>query len=476
MPNNTSGTPTIEHIVVLMLENRSYDNFLGGLYLDTPAPAGQADLNGLGPNPAAFTNVNPAGGAPIAMATAANTTVPSTDPGETVEDMAQQIYGLTEEKWWWDTYPTAAGPLGMMGGFTTNYACQKTCPPPQDVMTYFTPAQIPVTAFLAANFAVSDCWYGSAPLQTYPNRAFAHCGAPGYGFEYSYLNDSDYILEDLPLGLNIVTLPSIFSKLDDVLGTKNGPNWKVYFHDFANAMVLERVYQLAQRSDNVNVATFDNSDWGTGCPKNLGANPPTFLDDVANGTLPKYAFIEPRYTGDYATNTCAPNSNHPGVGAFPHIFRSNYKIPTDVINGEILLATVYNAIRNSPYWENTLLIVTYDEHGGLYDHVTPPGAAQPGPSCPPGSDSYDFKTLGPRVPALLISQWVAAGSTFRPSANATQPFDHTTLIKTVWDCFGLGDGSLTHRDAAAESLMAFVNTASAANPAGTAPLPVAKLA
>jgi phospholipase C len=491
------ATPTITNIVVLMMENRSYDNVLGGLYLTNTPPPGQKGLNGINSD---CTNVNPSDtGETITMQPAASTilngnTIPATaipyyDPGEPFDDMAQQIWGLpaTPPSTGTGSNPTSAGSLGMMGGFTTNFYQQTyeifSKPPnpeqSQDVMTYLTPppnpqttppnpGQIPVTAWLAQNFAVSDQWFGSVPTQTFANRMFAFCAAPGVltlDPKVSCINDvPDYGISwtKTPPPAGPVTLPSVLELLDNTLGTKGSvPNWKVYYHDYPISVLLDYVMQKALSSSNINVAPFDISDYqdpayqpSNGIPQFLTDNslqsvPTNFQEDLDGGTLPMFSFIEPRYSNSFG-NKLAPNSNHPGSSVY---LSRSLPPPIDVSNGEILLATVYNALQASSYWDNTLLIVTYDEHGGMYDHVVPPAATPPGSSTPPASNGYTFDTFGPRVPALLISPWITAGSTIRP-ASATIPFDHTTIIKTVFDCFlPSGTASLTDRDGAAESLI-----------------------
>jgi len=193
----------------------------------------------------------------------------------------------------------------------------------------------------------------------------------------------------------------------------------------------------------------------------LGALPPTFVDDLNNNTLPKYSFIEPRYSRNYATIPNPPNSNHPGGSGYLDIGPSQENPPIDVYYGEAFLLEVYNALYNSSYWPNSLLIITYDEHGGIYDHVVPPAvppnAVPPGPNIPPvsyvadkTSDGFLFNVYGCRVPAIIVSPFVAAGTTIRPPSGFP-PFDHCSIPKTVWDCFGIAD-SLTYRDAAAPSL------------------------
>jgi phospholipase C len=148
-----------------------------------------------------------------------------------------------------------------------------------------------------------------------------------------------------------------------------------------------------------------------------------FQTAAANGTLPAYTFLEPSWDA-------AGNSQHP-----------NYNVAL----GEQLIHDVYYALRNGPNWNQTLLIITYDEHGGCYDHVPPPLGAVP-PDNSAGEDSFDFTRFGPRVPTVLVSPLIAAGTVFRVAANAT-PLDHTSILKTVETRWNLPN--LTARDAAA---------------------------
>ncbi len=518
--SSTSG-PNITNIIVVMLENRSYDNVLGWLYNPSnqppynQAPAGQLYLNGLKGDE---TNPNPQGGEPITVMNQTTTTdgktkksypgttVPLYDPGEPFKEMAQQILGTSsvpsENPYNVDPWPPVSETL--MQGFTLNYA-QNTEPlshqkVPEsnypDVMNYLTPAQLPVTAWLANNFAVCDQWFGSVPTQTFTNRAFAHCAAPAVhqeldGNSFSLVDDAQYVT-DL-----IVTLPSVFSKLDEVFpeGESSSPlNWKVYFHDYSiSAMIAPYVYSKGKSKDNVNVATYDDCDWGTD-PKSLpefhpktlvhplgtrlGALPTNFFADLQNNTLPKYAFIEPRYASNYAPNQNSPNSNHPGGAGYLKIVVSDENPPIDAADGEAFLLQLYNALRNSSYWSTSLLIITYDEHGGVYDHVVPPNvpsdAVPPGPNIPAAknlddktADGFNFNVYGGRVPAIIVSPFVAAGTTI-PQSPISPPFDHSSIPKTVWDCFNIAD-SLTFRDSAAPSVYDHLSS-TAVNTTGPCPV------
>ena len=154
-----------------------------------------------------------------------------------------------------------------------------------------------------------------------------------------------------------------------------------------------------------------------------------FQADCQTGQLPAYSFIEPQYFADFGH---PENDQHP---------------PSVVTLGEQLIADVYNCLRASKVWRKTLLLITYDEHGGCYDHVAPSAAVPPQPPVP--GQTFGFDRYGVRVPAVIVSPYVAPGTIFGKS-NAV-PFDHTTIIATVRKRFGIS-GALTARDAQAPDL------------------------
>jgi len=186
----------------------------------------------------------------------------------------------------------------------------------------------------------------------------------------------------------------------------------VYFHDMPQSILLKDIWACAI------------SHFRPFCQ---------FLADAHTGSLPNYSFIEPRYFANLFSNHI-PNDQHP---------------PHNILYGEQLIAQVYNALRSSPCWSRTLFIITYDEHGGCYDHVAPPDAVSPDEAM---QNDYDFRfnTYGVRVPAVIVSPYVPPGSIIRPPS--TTPFDHTSIIKTVRELFDL-EGRLTARDEAAPSLI-----------------------
>ena len=381
----------IDHVVVLMFENRSFDCVLGRL-----RPAGP-DFEGL--TGAESNSYAPPVG-PIRRITSWHDptlepgvmTIPDPDPGELFDDINTQLYGLGNA-------PNPAPP--PMAGFVENYMRQPAADRPFDPrapMHYFTPDQLPVMSELARSFAVSDQWFAAAPCQTWPNRFFVHTGTAG-----GYVNNSPAHFPYL--------MPSIFQRLASV-----GRMSRVYFHDMPQSITLaDQWLAAAERFRRID----------------------SFWDDAEHGDLPDYAFVEPRYFTDDVLGLM-PNDQHP---------------PHDVVYGEQLLAKVYNALRSSPAWKKTLFVVTNDEHGGCYDHVSPPPAAPPAPQA--GHDGFLFDRYGVRVPALIISPYVAAGSVLRattPGAGRVVPFDHTSIIRTLRERFDPNGEPLTGRDAAAPSL------------------------
>ncbi len=540
-PGIVSGP--IQHVIVVMLENRSYDNILGMLYAagETPPPfvgptqpvaglVGQSALNGL--TAGGFSNPAPNHQPAIAVTETTDTTCPAVDPGEPFEAMAQQFLGLEKPLAFNPTVPTpssgdpyAAAPLQPMGGFVTNYALQPgvTVANLGDVMTYFTPASLPVTAFLAQNFMVCDQWFASVPTHTFVNRIFSLAAQAGTfvnrdGATYSYVNDIEFTpkAHDNPhiiwgaypqpiMEGCLVNIPTVFRQLDAVCGTGGAvPNWKVYFHDYSIAqnlltdvgsVVTETVANST--ADVLNVGPYDESYYGLTGPVGEGPWPPwashhwfrdphykvsvtvtSFKDDLTKGTLPGFCLIEPQYSCNYnpwwpikaATVTSLPNSNHPGQSGYP-LVHGGAGPPTDCANGEAFLADLVSSVYQSEYWEKSVIIITYDEPGGMYDHVFPPAAVPPSSDVAPTyTGAFTFERLGGRVPAIIVSPYAYKASAMQAAAwtnGATSmpagatAFDHTSIIKTVWDLFGIATGpngtdQLTDRDGAAPSILPYL--------------------
>ena len=443
--SSNAPLPGIEHIIVLMFENRSFDNVLGTLYPPS------ATFDGLPLDSSntykdllrksytvTVTNTPPSGNAP-------NIT-PDPDPGESFDDMTKQIFG--------------DGSVANMSGFAQSYY-DVLGGDPGDIMFYFTPDQMPVSSYLASNFAVCDQWFASGPVQTFPNRMFCHCGTPGsytdiFGNVQALLNDIDYISDLFGSGLEKfagkVSDTSIFQLLDGT-GGPNEANWKVYFHDWPISAINSYVND-AWIANSPCVASYDDSDY----------DPPygtsTFYNDVANDSLPSYAFIEPRFFDNYSGSGLPSNSNHPGTANYPPIGNP----PRNVWDGEVFLAMVYETLCLFPdVFNKTLLIVTYDEHGGVYDHVPPNSSPFATTAVSPftkAAKNFNYDRFGVRVPAFFVNPMIPANTIYRPAQPSSGPYypcDHTTIIATLREQFDLG-ATLTPRDAAAPWLTGLIST------------------
>src|ERR1700729_1277590 len=387
MPSNQLSS--VQHIVQLMLENRSFDHMLGFLYPGKTGPGG-VPFEGL-----TGTESNTDGSGNAVPVYQIDTTkpgayfMPGADPGEGYANTNAQLFGTGKE-------PTP--PLATMSGFVTNFAAAITFDAqthrpslpgtvPSDIMGVFAPESLPVMSGLAKGFAVCDHWYSSVPTETFPNRAFA-CAGTSQG----HMND----------GTSSYTVPSIFG-----LMTAHNLSWKIY--GYTDEPLTRLNYPDTVNAPDTCIGKFAD-----------------FQADCANGTLPNYSFLEPSWSS-------TGNSQHP-----------NY----DVSLGEQLLLQIYQALRTGPGWDQTLLLITYDEHGGLYDHVPPPGGAIP-PDNSVGEFGFDFTRFGVRVPAVLVSPLIAPGTIFSAPAGGT-PIDHTSVLKTIELRWGLP--ALTARDAAAPDL------------------------
>jgi phospholipase C len=388
----------IANIVVLMLENRSFDHMLGFLYeaSGNASPTGQPfeGLTGTESNPDENGVAVPVYAIQASDANAYF--MPGADPGEGYPATNSQLFGSTNA-------PTP--PVAANQGFVTDYSYTLGWEGKENwsilsgttansIMGIFTPQMLPVLSGLAQGFAVCDYWFGSAPTETLPNRAFVNAGT-----SQGHMDDKT----------TTYTCPSIYSLL-----SSNNISWTIYGYDDPPLT----------RQDFTDITNADESHFGLFTD---------FQSAAAAGTLASYVFLEPSWG---ATG----NSQHP-----------NY----DVALGEQLIHDVYYALRNGPNWNKTLLIITYDEHGGCYDHVPPPQGAVP-PDHSAGEDGFDFTRFGPRVPTVLVSPLIAAGTVFRVPAGS-MPLDHTSILKTLETRWSLPN--LTARDAAAPDVSAALTLA-----------------
>lgn len=419
----SSGLDKIDHIVVLMLENRSFDNMLGWLYApDNPppfdkVPRGQTFDGVSGKN---LSNSIPPyardaerGSVPVGKAT--RITNPNPDPGEEYYHVNTQLYGTVSpeanrhEPFNRKPYnlPPVVPEVAPMNGFVTDFI--NTFPmwrkrePEYDeykvIMECFTPQDVPVISALAHHYAVCDRYFASVPSQTFCNRSFIHSATSnGFVVNTPYVN---WLFQHSP---------TIFNRIEDA--KRSELTWKVYY-DELNLVSITWLLQPALRP--YRRTRFFHMD--------------EFFKDAREGTLPSYSFIEPRLVVNH-------NDQHPPVDDFLFTHAE--------LAGEQLLYDVYRALREGKNWERTLFVLTYDEHGGCYDHVSPPRAVPPDARHPAGQYDFKFDRYGVRLPVVLISPYV------EPGAVIHTLYDHTSVIKTVCNRWNLPH--LTERDKAANDL------------------------
>src|SRR5580704_16790919 len=391
----------IEHVVVLMMENRSFDNLLGWLYdnlsnppaFNIPAQASPT-FEGLKPN-TYFNELNGnrvyASRPPTAWPPANNpNVVPTPDPHEEFQYVTVQLFG---------TATPASSAIADMSGFLLDYSAQNAGGVnAAQIMQTFGPAEANVINSLARNFAVCDHWHASVPSQTWPNRAFVHCGSSD-----GHLSNDNY---------ELYNVSTIFNVLEE-----QRKSWGVFYDttlipSLTLSQFFPKLSLLDERFHRYRV-------FGQLCRAAANAAPAQ--------KLPQYSFVEPRFT--------------PELGLFEIDYPSDYHPPHNICRGEQFLADVYQNVRTSPYRDKILLIITFDEHGGCYDHFPPPtGAAAPDPKPVSNDGTFDFSRFGVRVSAILVSSYLQPGTVFRAPPGKT-PFDHTSILATLRDWLTL-DGDV----------------------------------
>ena len=380
----------IKHVFVLMLENRSFDHLLGFSNLQgIDAITGQpTTIEGLNPQRDWNLDLN---GKTVPVSSPADWAIPH-DPGHEFTDVKEQLCGVKGD------YPQIDN-----SGFVANYTnVDKTNP--GEIMKCFAPEQLPIITTLAQEFAVCDHWFSSMPGPTWPNRFFIHAASSG-GLDHSPTTVN--VASSLLFNGYKFDNGTIYDQLDS-----ERIDWKVYKGDpFPQTLAISGMIVCAAEG---HFRDFDD-----------------FSSQVNNPNYATaYTFIEPDY--HTISDFVCGNSQHP---------------KDDITRGEALIKNVYETIRNSPHWEDSVLIITYDEHGGFYDHVAPPKAVAPGDkSTDPENNrfAFDFTQLGVRVPAVIISPLIPRGTIDHTV------YDHTSVLATVEGIFGLLP--LTERDKHAHTL------------------------
>jgi phospholipase C len=379
-----------DHFVVLMLENRSFDHLFGYLGIGDGLWK-KGGVNYLKPGDTSSGTFKSSKGGDY--------TAIGEGPSHSLKQTNEQLFGVTKPS---AGVAAATPPLnGFVASFKTSLAYdlkrEPTTSELQQVMNAFDPVQLPVLSTLAKNFVLCDRWFADVPGPTMPNRAYVHA-ATSQGYTYN---------ADWKPKFNCKTLY-------DRINADPSRSWRSYYHDQDDILEL---YPYLDKNET-NHVTFENN----------------FVSDIAGDSLATYSFITPAFINSPQHPT---NSMH---------------APADVRPAEKLVADVYEALRSQPnVWKKTLLIVLFDEHGGYFDHVPPPATVSPdgidGTADPSFLVPFDFKRLGLRVPAILISPW------FQPGVDSTV-YSHSTIPGSVIDALQLPGGFLTKRDANAAKLTA----------------------
>lgn len=359
-PKHDSSFP-IKHLIVLMLENRSFDHMLG--YADIP---NLENIVNRPPGVPPYSNKDKDG--TVHCTTKKAEVSGLTDPGHDFADVCMQLYGAygheknCEASNAYDNDPAMQGFIRSYEPYDPENAAS--------VMACFDPKCLPVLTTLAREYAVCDHWFSSIPGPTLPNRLFAHCGT----------SDGRLDLSAEEFGTSR-TIYEVLSK-EDVSATIYAGGWTA----------AATFWNLMKRQDEY-FGTLDD-----------------FYQDCYDDNLPAYCFLEPRYSPGIVDGTFRPqNDQHPD---------------SDIAEGEHLIFSVYQAMRsNINVWKSSMLVIVYDEHGGIYDHVPPPAAIPPGDK-PSQDPCFTFNRYGVRVPAVIVSAYTK-------SVVCKDLFDHTSLISTA---------------------------------------------
>ncbi len=398
----------IEHVVYCMLESRSFDNVLGWLYT-----RGQQDgLNWIGPHPDGFRGLDASMSNPLPDGQAAfvsqymggnlsNDFVlggPAQDPWHDNSDVLMQMFHGYEG------YADRTPPT--MNGFAWNQNST-------EVLSSFTPQQLTVLNGLAKSFAVSDDWFSSVPGGTDINRGFSVSGS-AYNRLGTWEGGNPY--QDWP------DTPHRQS-LWKTLWNHGHQDWKIYYSILWEKAVFTYQLYLKGQIPEVDAA------WAKAVlAAKSGGTPPNspwiaplqqFYEDVKTDALPSFSYLEPAWVGADCT------SYHPGSSASGL---------NSVVPAERALNEIYQALsRDEKVWSKTLLVVTFDKNGGLFDHVPPPYTRKPWPH--DVADGFEFDIMGPRVPAVFASPWIKPQTVLRGGGG--QSFDSTSFAATLLDWYGV---------------------------------------
>jgi len=355
----------IKTIVVVMMENRSFDHMLG--YLSLP-PFNRTDVNGLKTDPAWLAQFN------------------NYDNGRAIQPFLNtDPYDMPDDFDPPHERPNMAGNLGTlqnnvypMNGFVSSIPSSVSTNPDvrKLVMSYFGAEQVSMSHFFSQNFAICDNWFSAIPAGTQPNRLMSMSGETMIDVNHDILPPQDLVYDWL---------------------TAHGVSWRVYHQGIPFfTMMLKWVPEILLSN---HFRPFNN-----------------LAGDLMNSSpddLPQVIFVEPTY------------QDAPHLG-----FATDEHAPSGVSNGQEFLMQVYNALANSPFWNNSLMIVDYDENGAFFDHVSTPMIPTASQTGAVWSNPSPFISLGPRIPAYVISPFVKPGSVYHGI------LDHTSVLKLIGEKFG----------------------------------------
>jgi phospholipase C len=443
----------IDHLVVLMLENRSFDHMLGSLDLEDPTRGVEgvaAALHAI--NVAGTVDVNPdldpAKGRYLPHQLVANpeSWPPITSNGISLSNRRSRFYpdppherDLVQVQLALDATTGTFKMSGFVKAYQQAYANHtflvdnpsvqplgqvthglSQVPYPGDVLGYYTRAELPVLYFLADQGVVCDHWFCSVPASTFPNRLYAMCGSsggvdrtdgkPNFALNlqciFDHLDDRDWVIYSAPLGaVTGLAADIVLGGAAAGLGPPIPGCTPMFLQDWEHKKNVKRHWQ-------------DLGDLSG------------FVKAAEGGKLPKVTWIEPRDAdlGDIED----PNDDHP---------------PTPIEAGQRLMRAVYNALAsNKESWQRTVLVITYDEHGGFYDHVPPPTI--PASALSENDKQLGFATFGPRVPAIVISPLAVQPG--QGSKLSTQ-MEHASILRFICDWRGINPKDVSPRVAGTES-------------------------
>jgi len=418
----------LDHVVLVLFENRSFDNLLGRLYQPGQVVAFEGVAGKDLGNPVPAWAEHAAAGGVVPYGIAASMDSPDPDPGEEYQHTNTQLFNVLDPanrcKDATEMVPPYNAPSDgrspTMDGFVTDYISfltvelgrQPTYDEYSQIMTGYTPEQVPVLSSLARGFGVFDHWFSEVPSQTMANRSF-WTAATSSGF---------VVNRPMTNFIRHNRAETIFDRLD-----RYGKTWKVYvlepspisFTGFIHLEVLRDRFA----TNFVPFADFER--------------------DADEGTLPDFSLIEPNLLAGHC-------DYHPAFGrALLPGLDVLMDPPSSILGGEAFLSRIYDAVRSATTPSgsnafNTALLVGFDEPGGTYDHVPPGKVRPPTAGTTPGQLGFTFDRSGYRVPAVLVSAWIDEGTV------CTEEFRHTSLLATLRRAWDIGR-PFTQRDADARS-------------------------